>query len=299
MVVRPGAKLMSRRRIDRPMRSPIVMAFVVGIIVLTGMGGRAEARDRELARQRYVTGTILYQRGHYADALIELERGKQADPKPEFDYNIGLCLERLGRAAEAADAYERFLEARPQDREAQALRASVAQLRQLVAGSSPSPPALVARPLAPSPAPPLPPGSDVPPPASLSPSHPYGEPTSAKPVLDAAPPPVSFIRSSRGKATLTIATVGAAALVTSAITGAVALDDRDRYRAGCSAGRCDDAGYDDGRRIAIATDVLLGVGVAAAVTATALGLSRRRLRTFALAPSGGTHAVGVAVAGTF
>jgi hypothetical protein len=292
-------------------------AFVLGIIGLAAMGGRAEAGDRELARQRYQTGTMLFQRGRYADALVELERGKQADPKPEFDYNIGLCLEKLGRAAEAADAYQRFLAARPQDREAQAVRAEVARLRQLEVQSSPSLPAPTPPPPAPSsaapssaapsplpspPAPsPAPSAAIVPPPTgSLSlPSQPYGAPTSAEPAFDAAPRPASFIRSSRGKATLAIAAIGAAALVTSAITGGLALGDRDRYRAGCAAGRCDDPGYDGGRRLAIATDVVLGLGVAAAVTATALGLSGLRRRTFALAPSAGAHAAGVAVAGAF
>ena len=184
------------------------MAFVVGIIVLAGMGGRAEAGDRELARQRYMTGTILYQRGRFADALVELERGKQADPRPEFDYNLGLCFEKLGRAAEAADAYERFLAARPQDREAQALRASVARLRQQAVQSvrrqrrqrprrrhrrrrlrrrRQRSEAI------------------APPPASLSSPQPYGAPTSAEPAFDAAPRPVSFVRSSRGKATLAVA----------------------------------------------------------------------------------------------
>ena len=96
-----------------------------------------------------------------------------------------------------------------------------------------------------------------------------------------------------------MAAIGGAALITAAITGGAALTDRDDYRAGCAAGRCDDASYDGGRRLAVATDVLLAIGVGAAVTATLVGVSRRRERKLAIAPSASAHAAGLAVAGSF
>lgn len=240
-------------------------AFVAAIVICVG-DGRAAAGDQELARQRYLTGTVLFQRGRYADALVELERGKQSDPRPEFDYNIGLCLEKLGRAVEAADAFDRFLAARPLDPEAEVLRADVARLRQLaappVAVTPPSPPRDVATAVAAGP-------------------QPYGAPTS---VAQAFAPILQqpFARTARGKTTIALAVVGGALLVTGAVTGGVALGDRATYRAGCAVGRCDDAGYDGGRRMAVATDVLIGIGAAAAVTAVIVGVVRpRSRRTFA------------------
>src|SRR3569833_1193616 len=147
-------------------------AFVAAMVLCVG-GGRAEAGDRELARQRYLTGTMLFQRGRYADALVELERGNQADPRPVFYYNIGWGLEMLGRAAEAADACERFLAARPHDSEAEALRADIARLRQSaappIAATAPSPPSPPSP--SPSPAPPSPH-------ADAGATQPYGAPTS-------------------------------------------------------------------------------------------------------------------------
>jgi len=264
-------------------------AFVAAIVLCVG-GGRADAGDRELARQRYLTGTMLFQRGRYADALVELERGNQADPRPEFDYNIGLCLEKLGRAAEAADAFERFLAARPRDSEAEALRADIARLRQ-----SAAPPIAATAPAPPSPSPPPPPSLH----ADAGVAQPYGAPASLAQAF-APIPQLPFARTTRGKATIALAVAGGALLVTSAVTGAVALGDRAAYRAGCAAGRCDDASYDGGRRVAVATDVLLGFGAAAAVTAVIVGVVRSHSpRSFAVAPSVTTHAGGFALAGAF
>ena len=261
-------------------------------MVLCVGGGRAEAGDRELARQRYLTGTMLFQRSRYADALVELERGNQADPRPEFDYNIGLCLEKLGRAAEAADAFERFLAARPHDSEAEALRADIVRLRQ-----SAAPPIAATAPSPPSPSPPSP--SPPSPHADTGATQPYGAPTSLAQAF-APIPQRPFVRTTRGKATIALAVAGGALLVTSAITGGVALADRGAYRAGCAAGQCDDASYDGGRRVAVATDVLLGIGAAAAVTAVIVGVARSHSRrSFAVAPSVTTHAGGLALAGAF
>jgi len=267
----------------------------IAIAILIGLaGGRAHAGDRELARQRYLTGTMLYERGRYSDALVELERGNQADPRPEFDYNIGLCLEKLGRAAEAASAYERFLAARPHDRDADVLRANVERLRRSAAA-----PSIVA---APSPMKAAPSTSAVEPsPTAVAAAEkqPFGAPGSIADAFAADVRPPSFVRSTRGRATIAIAAIGGAAFLTAAITGGVALSDRDRYRTDCAAGGCDDATYDAGRRLAVATDVLLAVGVGAAVTATLVGVSWRRERRLAIAPSASAHAASLTVTGAF
>ncbi|HXU74734.1 MAG TPA: tetratricopeptide repeat protein [Polyangia bacterium] len=275
---------------------------IVTALVLTVGGGGAEAGDRELARQRYQTGTMLYQRGRYADALVELQRGNQAEPKPEFDYNIGLCLEKLGRTAEAADAYERFLAARPHDREAAVLRADIERLRRSVAAAPAAAASAVAAPVPsalPAPSVVAPPPSVIPPSEPAAPRQPYGAPSSVADAFAHDVRPPSFAHTTRGQATIALATIGGAALLTAAITGGVALSERDSYRAACAAGRCDDASYDGGRRVAVTTDVLLAVGAAAAVTATLAGVIGRRERALVFAPSAGTHAVGLAVAGGF
>src|SRR5207302_7135334 len=120
----------------------------------------AEEGDKELARQRYKTGQALFQRGKVVEALHEFEQGKESFLLPEFDYNIGLCLAKLGRPADAADALQRYIDARSDDADAAGIWKMIAELRAEAAAQKKA--AEEARPPPPSPAPllvapPLPP----------------------------------------------------------------------------------------------------------------------------------------------
>jgi tetratricopeptide (TPR) repeat protein len=93
------------------------------------------ARDAELderARIHFHAGTDYFERGDYENALRELEIAHQMSGRPALLYNIGACLERMGRLVEAADRLEAYVAAaRPDDaaaitERAQRLRARVA-----------------------------------------------------------------------------------------------------------------------------------------------------------------------------
>src|SRR5262245_61847982 len=105
------------------------MRVVIAMLLVCSLA-RADEGDKEIARKRYEMGMLLFQRGKYTDALRELQAAKAAFDRPEFDYNIGLCLAKLDRPGDAADALERFVSARPNDAEAPAIRARIAELRQ-------------------------------------------------------------------------------------------------------------------------------------------------------------------------
>jgi tetratricopeptide (TPR) repeat protein len=66
-----------------------------------------ESRERaaELLRQ----GSVHYDRGEYAAALEKFERAGALYPSYRIDFNIATTLEYLGRSAEAAQHFERFL----------------------------------------------------------------------------------------------------------------------------------------------------------------------------------------------
>jgi tetratricopeptide (TPR) repeat protein len=208
-------------------------------ILLVATSARADD-DAGLARQRYTEGRRLYAAGRFTEALSAFEAARAALPRPELDYNIALCLERLQRDGDAADAYARFLAARPDDAEAGILRDKIARLRALAA---PPPPAATTLAVAPP---------------------------------SAATPARGFVGTPRGIATVTLLGSTAALLVAAAATGGVALSDRDAYDAGCARRACDPSLYDGAHRLAIATDVLIGVGVAAAATGLVLFLTRPR-----------------------
>jgi hypothetical protein len=72
------------------------------------------ARDAELderARIHFHAGTDYFERGDYENALRELEIAHQMSGRPALLYNIGACLERMGRLVEAADRLEAYVAA--------------------------------------------------------------------------------------------------------------------------------------------------------------------------------------------
>jgi tetratricopeptide (TPR) repeat protein len=106
----------------------VYVATLIGL-VLTSSVALADAAELELARRRFATGQLLYEQGRYDEALAEMKAARAALDKPQFDYNIGLCLEKLGHASEAADAFERFVRALPNDPEAPRIWQRIAELR--------------------------------------------------------------------------------------------------------------------------------------------------------------------------
>lgn len=88
--------------------------------------------DVSLARQRFSQGISLYQAGHYAEALAALEGAYAASPAPPVLYNIGVCLEQLGRLEEAVDAFDRFLDATPQSARTDETRTRIDRIRKML-----------------------------------------------------------------------------------------------------------------------------------------------------------------------
>jgi tetratricopeptide (TPR) repeat protein len=73
----------------------------------------APADTEQEARALFEAGRIAYENGRFADALPSFTRAFELTGRPALIFNIGQCLDRLGRSAEAADAYRRFLTAVP------------------------------------------------------------------------------------------------------------------------------------------------------------------------------------------
>jgi len=86
--------------------------------------------DVTLARQRFAEGLSLYQQGDYTGAREKLEGAYAASAAPPVLYNIGACLEQLGRLDEAVDAFEAYLADAPSPRDD--VRARIASLREKI-----------------------------------------------------------------------------------------------------------------------------------------------------------------------
>jgi tetratricopeptide (TPR) repeat protein len=123
------------------------------LVILAGAPAAADAPSLlaepglDVARRHYEAGLAAYDAGNYSDALAEFAAARETHPSPELEFNVGRCHERLGHFTEAADAYERYLAARPDSKDAVDLRALVSVLRARAHAPQPAP-APAARPVA-------------------------------------------------------------------------------------------------------------------------------------------------------
>lgn len=85
--------------------------------------------DTEIAQRLFAEGAAAYDAKDYAHALEKFEAARRIRPAPAFDYNIARCHDRLGQAAPAIAAYERYLAAAPDAPDAAEVRTRVAVLR--------------------------------------------------------------------------------------------------------------------------------------------------------------------------
>lgn len=65
------------------------------------------------AMESYELGKKAYNAARYEDALGHFQEAATRYASPDFQYNIGLCYERLGKPEEAIRAFQTYLRAKP------------------------------------------------------------------------------------------------------------------------------------------------------------------------------------------
>jgi hypothetical protein len=91
-------------------------------------------KDKAAARAHYATATRLFEVREWEEALKEYKAAYVAWPDPAFLFNIGQCLRKLDRNAEALDFFQQYLKKAPAD---DPNRAQVeARIRNIEAGLS-------------------------------------------------------------------------------------------------------------------------------------------------------------------
>jgi tetratricopeptide (TPR) repeat protein len=107
--------------------------------------------DQEAASRHFESGRAFYLANDYVHALEEFEATQRLRSKPELDYNIARCHDRLEHYREAVASYERYLAARPRTPDADEIRERVRTLKARLdaeAPASPSPPPSLVAPTA-------------------------------------------------------------------------------------------------------------------------------------------------------
>ena len=88
------------------------MRAILALILLNGFAYASPYED-ELARAHFLSGQSYFDEGRVADALGEFREAYRISRVPGFQYNIGICEERLGNLDAAIAAFERYLREAP------------------------------------------------------------------------------------------------------------------------------------------------------------------------------------------
>ena len=138
MIVR--GRILRRRTpaLDRVRSGWRFVGLLLAVLALLGAAATARAQDEGSATDRearaiFSAGSVAFEDGRYQDALARFEEAYALSERPELLYNIGLCLDRLRRDAEALENFERFLAAVPETAHRVEVEHRIAALRMAVA----------------------------------------------------------------------------------------------------------------------------------------------------------------------
>jgi tetratricopeptide (TPR) repeat protein len=202
--------------------------------------------DIEAAKAHYAAGSAYYEQANYADAVKEFNEAYRLSHRSDLLYNIAVCYERLSQYDNAIKALKQYLTDKPDAGDRVTIETRITNLEKLREQAAP-PPRVVEPP---KPAPPPPPPVVV----SERPRHWWVPGTS-------------------------VAAAGAAVLAASLGTGLAANSIYNDLNSKCQNKVCDpslQSQQSKGNSLAIASDVLLGVGAAAALTGVILLIVQSR-----------------------
>ncbi len=234
---------------------PIALAGVLAVLALPLPAACQEHATPPEAVELFTSAREHYREGRYAEAAADLERALILDPtSATLRYNLGRVYELLGQLEDARAQYSRYLELLPEDQgeERERTRATIARLEGAIASGAAHPPA--------------------------------APEVEQEPLRELEGPVIVRERGVADEAFFITGGAGLAALVVSAITGAIALDRASARDAlvlsepGQLQAYFDQWDSLDGEayRLGIATDVLIGLGAAALVAAVVLFFARER-----------------------
>lgn len=89
----------------------------------------AKTSDLELAKQHFKKGRDLHDQGRFDEALDEFLLAYRLSKKPELQYNLALCYEKILRFENALTAYRLYLQGKPDAPDRKYVKERIAFLR--------------------------------------------------------------------------------------------------------------------------------------------------------------------------
>jgi tetratricopeptide (TPR) repeat protein len=251
---------------------------VVAVVCSIVMPARAITEEEERAKAHFLAGQSYYDQASYTDALREFNEAYRISKKPALLYNIARCYEGLDQPADAVKMLERYLQEDPETPDRTSVETRIANLKERAAAR------LHRQPEEPT-----------------EPSRPPAATTTA-----AASAPASTSAPPRKRVwTWVVGGIGVAALAAALGTGVASQLDYNDLSNKCMANVCSPSeqhNLDNGKKLALATDVLWPIGAAAVATSVVLFfVEGRQAKTHAsrILPLVGPSQGGLAVAHDF
>ncbi|MGE0789819.1 MAG: tol-pal system YbgF family protein [Sandaracinaceae bacterium] len=120
-------------------RASLLLALLLALLVAAAPRAAAQEAQElvlspadEEARAEFEAGRSAYQGGRFAVALTHFERAYELSERPELLFNIANAHDRLGHHQLALESYRGFLEQMPESTNAEFSRGRVAELERIL-----------------------------------------------------------------------------------------------------------------------------------------------------------------------
>lgn len=222
------------------------VAFLLAVLLAVPSGwAQVSSSDQEAAKAHFLAGSSYYEAANYADAVKEFNEAYRLSKRPDLLYNIALGYERLSDYDNAIATLRRYLVEKVNAPDRNLIEGRIKNLERLrdIRNNPPVAPA--------------------PTPAPAPEKSPEPAPARAKLKLHTL-----------GYAGIGAGSLGVVLLLSSVGTGLTAKKKADQLAEDCPTRvNCDPSlrtVQQQGRRMALATDVMLGIGAVALVAGVAL-----------------------------
>ena len=238
------------------------VSLAIALTLAGASVARAQPEGEQDARHHFRLGSAHYDSGHFAEAAREFEESYRLSRRPELLNNIYVAHRDAGNAGAAADALERYLAEMPEVENREMLQQRLAGLRRMAAANQSSA------------------GTEGAGETSAHDSTTVDASVEVSAANVTTTDTTSDTSDGGGGGGLSpvgfiVGGVGAAALIGGVITGSMALSTQSELESHCPNDACP-PGYDymgpadSGRTLALVTDILIPVGVAAVAAGVVL-----------------------------